>query len=687
MFQLDRGTLLQLLQSNMQLAGSSLIPPFQLSLGKATGGTLPRVDLVITSIDLVFELGSNLASIDLGLSGAVVRLDNEPVATFQSGNLKISLMFNDGKFLNVQQTTVGLELPSTPVTSGIPNFATQANAEVAGMLDATPLVLFPEATDMFGAAFLFGTIRSIDPETIGVFGGSVVPSQVQRAMKFGETVALGLSADLLKHSVLARGLLPPPPPPPPPPAPPPPPPDPLGPLAPVTDPGQLSQLPPTIGMGFLDKSQDGTTLHITFVDFTFLEGHIDITGEFDASGTCWSVSNGTFSQSLFLDFQIGYGANKAATPATPAIPATSTTPAIPASPATPATKRVPPRLVPRAVPDKPNLDYHADIEFLCQAAVFIAGTILPRIGSVVLGWYAVLAVDLIAESARPPNSAQRQPPSAVPEFDSVNWVADQIHPEGLILTGDLLSSMSLPSPPPGPSINFNETSRLIFVFATSGSVTLQLPTCSAQQFEYSETAQDNMKTLVATTNLLIEPIEYEWSVNSQPIPQGSGTLTFPGTVVAALPPPSGTTIEGHTISLAYQNGKAFSGLPDSSIKLISNHSDFNYDIVVGLKATDVAGRVLEYSRVVHMVGDVVELGPDWDAYLHKCLGNVAKIGNGRAQVHVTLPPGQPQQGLGDMVNLIAQHIQAGNKASIAILIPAAVKAYGVVAVTKALNQI
>jgi hypothetical protein len=68
-------------------------------------------------------------------------------------------------------------------------------------------------------------------------------------------------------------------------------------------------------------------------------------------------------------------------------------------------------------------------------------------------------------------------------------------------------------------------------------------------------------------------------------------------------------------------------------------------------------------------------------------GHVVKIGNGRAQVHVWLPPGQPQEGLDEVVNLIALHIRAGNKASIAILIPAAAKAHGVAAISKALNQI
>jgi len=33
-------------------------------------------------------------------------------------------------------------------------------------------------------------------------------------------------------------------------------------------------------------------------------------------------------------------------------------------------------------------------------AAYIAGTILPRVGSVVLGWYAVLALNFIAERVK-----------------------------------------------------------------------------------------------------------------------------------------------------------------------------------------------------------------------------------------------------------------------------------------------
>lgn len=660
MFQIDRGTLQHLLQLNMTLTGQPLIPPFELSIGKKTSvlaGSLPRVDLVVTGIDLALQVGSNLASLNLALGGAVVRLDGVADQTFRSGTLKIALMFVDGTFLFVRAMRITIELPSTAGTGAIPNFAAQANAQVAGMLDpaAKDIIVLPEGQSAFGAAFfLVGRTRCIDQETVGVFSGDMDPSQVQRLMKFGDTVGFGISADRLKHSLLLRALLPPPPPPPPPPAPPPPPPP--GPFDPLSE-DELSQLPGPIGTGFLDKSQDGTTVHIHTVDFTFQEGHIDISGTFYASDTCWSVKNGKFRQQLFLDFR-------------------------------PASGDTGPRLAPRLVPDQPILNYHADVDFLCKVAAFIAGTILPRIGSVVLGWYAVLALNFISETVKPSLPKQQQSPSALPVFDNIDWSSDQIHPEGLFVAGSMY--LSLPSPAVGPRLTVDERGRWVYVFSTSGTGTFEAPTCQPQQFQYTEIAQDNIKTLTAVPVMLIPPITYEWSINGAPLPIGTGTLNFNGTVVAALPPPSGTTINGHAISLSYENGGA-SGIglahSGSSIRLVSRYSDFNYYIDVGLRATDVTGQVLESSRRVHMVGDVLELGDDWDQYLKKCLANLMNIGNGKKQVNVVLPPGGPQEDLGGIINLIKQHIRAGNRESLAVLIPGAVKAFGVVAVTKALNEL
>ena len=80
------------------------------------------------------------------------------------------------------------------------------------------------------------------------------------------------------------------------------------------------------------------------------------------------------------------------------------------------------------------------------------------------------------------------------------------------------------------------------------------------------------------------------------------------------------------------------------------------------------------------------MSDDWDPYLKKCLANLMKVGNGKQQVHVTLPPDGPQEDLGGIVDSIKQHIRAGNGESLAVLIPGAVKAFGVAAVKKALNE-
>jgi hypothetical protein len=334
------------------------------------------------------------------------------------------------------------------------------------------------------------------------------------------------------------------------------------------------------------------------------------------------------------------------------------------------------------------LGYHVEVDFLCKVAIFVAGTILPGIGSVVLGWYAVLTLNFISENVTPSVSPQQQPPSALPVFDNIEWSADEIHAEGLFVTGGL--DLYVPAPAFGPHLTLKEKGRSVYVSSTSGTGTFEAPSCQPQQFQYTEILQDNIKTMIAEPVMLIPPITFEWSVNGKPLPVGTGTLDFTGIVTAAMPPPSGTEIDGHAISLSYENGRAI-GIgalrAGPSIKLVSRYTDFNYYIDVGVRATDVTDRVLERSRTVHMVGDVLELGDDWDQYLKKCLANVMTIGNSKQQVNVSLPPGGPQEDLDGIINLIEQHIRAGNRASLAVLIPGAVKAFGVAAVTEALNEL
>src|ERR1700730_2572560 len=111
-FQVDRGLVLQLIEANMTLLGNSLIPPLELPVGKITSpltGSLPRVDLAVSGIDLVFEVGTNLATLNLALSGAVIRLDKDIEATFQTGTLKVALMFVDGTFMMVRQTGIAID--------------------------------------------------------------------------------------------------------------------------------------------------------------------------------------------------------------------------------------------------------------------------------------------------------------------------------------------------------------------------------------------------------------------------------------------------------------------------------------------------------------------------------------------------------------------------------------------------
>ena len=89
-FQLRREKLLDLIQENVTLAGSSLATPFRLSLpGPLTPGRPPRrlntLDLVVKALDLALEVGTNFCTLTLLLEAGVIRLPGAPEVTFSGG--------------------------------------------------------------------------------------------------------------------------------------------------------------------------------------------------------------------------------------------------------------------------------------------------------------------------------------------------------------------------------------------------------------------------------------------------------------------------------------------------------------------------------------------------------------------------------------------------------------------------
>jgi hypothetical protein len=128
---------------------------------------------------------------------------------------------------------------------------------------------------------------------------------------------------------------------------------------------------------------------------------------------------------------------------------------------------------------------------------------------------------------------------------------------------------------------------------------------------------------------------------------------------------NGTVLYGHEVQLGYQVG-IISGQPgvDPSgfLQLSARASDYNYSVSVELKGVDVAGRVFFYKNFVKVTGDLVQFGPDYEAYMAQCalqtMGAIAKLR--------TFPQGVPRDGrpLTDeqIVLIVQEAVNAGSPA-------------------------
>jgi hypothetical protein len=641
-FQVDRRTLLELVQQLVPLQGRSMIPPFRLSTAPPPPTPLnprpvPSLDVIAGGVDLALAPGTDRGHLLLKLATGVLRVSGRPALVVQGGILDVELQLVKGTLLVARKLGASfrdLQLAGLPDASGL---MAQANAEADRLLDGergADVELLPDppgaaASPLKVAAFV-GSGQVTDPETYTMLLGAPPGATAPRLIQPGRSVALGQSAESIERTILEpalRSQL-------------------LNPNNPNAD------LPPPWGTGTLQRESDLSGIKgkvyadITRLDIGFADGHLEITGRFDAHGRCWSVHDGRFAQWMFLDFVPGIGAN-------------------------------PPMLVPRMDPASPNIACSVDVDFLCQVGVVL---VTGALGAMIYGLAVVAAVEVVKSGFKPAmQGVSLAPVPLAAPIGSTHWVSLQVIPEGAIAQGDIL--VTLPAPAAlAPAVYLAVTSSVELTGAVEGQAEVRL--CGPPRvFEYTEYGQIDSQSLEAKPSLLFEPIDYRWSVNGTPLTERQGTLSYAGTVRSALPLPGGTAIEDHTIELAYAIGvpSLFGEGYDQFLDLTPRDADGNYDVTVEVRATDAAGRSAGDAVTLKVVGDRLELGPDYDAYVADCMRQARDQVDRKGTRSVKPKPGEPNERLPDIVAHILDHVREGN-AEVHALVEAAVVAHGAEAV-------
>jgi hypothetical protein len=264
-FQMRRDKLLGLIRENVTVQGNALEAPFRLILAGASSGSLTKrtntVDMLVKSVDLALDIGTNFCHLKLGLEGGVIRLEEAPEVIFPGGEVDIQMELVNGTLLFVRPLGATFTAPASPVLAGVTDFAARANAEVNKLINDErnkDFQLFHDAPTLMTVPLLIGGInRNLNADTVCACAGSGNVEDVTPSVDGKNSIALAFAANIIKQSL------------------------------PGID--QLSRSPVTA----------------TRVDYTFRDGYIDVDGEFDAEDDCWSIDGGTFSQRVYLTFASG----------------------------------------------------------------------------------------------------------------------------------------------------------------------------------------------------------------------------------------------------------------------------------------------------------------------------------------------------------------------------------------------
>ena len=609
--QIRRDKLLNLMQENgLTVQGNSLVAPFRLALKGPPSGLPPRrlnsVDLLVKSIDLALEVGSNKCTLVLHLEGGVIRLPGAPEAPFTGGSVNVQVQLLDGTFILARVLGATLDAPTTAVTAGIANFAARANAEVDKLVNAERNVdvnIYPDAGPIDQILVIFSKNKNLDANTFSASIGGSDAGTLTSAVDLTTSVSYAISA-----------------------------------------PEIISTLPTA-------EQLSRSHVTITEVNYGFRDSAIDVTGRFDGHDTCWSVSGGSFSQTM-----IPWFANQTFT----------------FSPLDPT----------------PKIDCDLELNFLCvvgKAAIDFLDFALTQAFFIFFGPLLAPALGIRGKFDPPKTDAQQRPGLIM---GGVTWNNFEVSSEGFILLGDRAGG-GLVSPVQQPAIHLRtkrDPANLHVV--GQGTVVVQGPTCEAQSFDYVESTQDDQCTLTIQTDWVFEPVEYTWTVNGEPLsPPGDVVLggngrqqfNFAGTVTMPFPAPNGTPVYGHAIQMTY-------GMAPGILSLFARHEDAQYQVRVEVRAVDALGRRFSDAVNLEMNGDIVDLGSTFDDYMDACVKAATDGVNKKGTKSGKVKPGEPQEHWKNFVEALALAAVEGNVTAQAS-IPGVMRAVGARAVGKSLQRI
>jgi hypothetical protein len=623
--QITRAKVQELIQDRLVIRSTPLQPPFRLSVpGVSSPGpvfTSPAaaVDIVFRDVYLTFTPGSNRAVLRLEIEAGVVRPQGVAPLPLTTGELWITLEFDDNKVLSVRPVAADLYgLDSLGASLAL------ADVEVDKILDSDR----GKSTELLPEAFLpVNFTRALDANTLMLFQGASEMPNVER-FTGNHDIAVALSANLARSMILCPALA-------------------------RVNQVATGDLPPVCGGGGgLDKGQDGIDVLIKTIDLDLFDGHIRVSGSFDAGDTCWEVRDGTFSQNLHLTVD-------------------------------PVTGNV----VPTLDPLLPHTFYEPEVHFVCKALAFIAGLLIPRIGSVIVGLAFGVAVDIAASMADPdiptPGVQGFRPPAIIPGVALRSIV---IKAEGLALQGALAVDR-FPAAYQPSAVSLGVTRQpLNVVEGPTGTTTYQAPPCEARSFQYRKFSQDEEVALTVKPEWLIGPLDCRWSVNGVDVPAAnSGTLSFATTVRTALPLPNGVEVPGHAVQLGYRFPSFAFVTMRSPLTLSARGSDLNYTADVQVKVTDAAGRVFWNGAYLAVRGEFVTFGQDYNDYVDECFRRFRDIVDKKVLVKRRLKPGEPEERLDWMLRYLDEHMSAGSP-HVVDIVEAGVAIHGVGAVNEVLAK-
>ena len=556
----------QLIIGAVKIGSNSLIPEFQLTVA---GSTQPLFDCIVTKVTV--SLVPNTPQVQIALEGpAVIALPGHDAVAFGTGvQLQLLGTLQQDSTMPLQLTAFKYAGPFNSQTAAIPGFQAQVETALSSLVtfnQSIPLLTIPKPDPTDGATSVF--IHALDP-VASSDGSSLIAHELgdgtANCLLEDENIAIGLGADWLIHHVLCQQLTDPP-----------------------IDPfGSIAALPPICSMsgGPLEQTSQGQDIFIDSVNFTFVDGSIIVSGVFHCSGTCWSVTGGTFSYPMSLTLSSDG-------------------------------ESVIPHLDSSSGPS-----YDLDVDFLCRAAALAGGLIVGGLGFIAGTIVALFAGTLGAGLFGPTLKAPKTRPSAIPTLNNTRWTSLRITSEGLIVGGVLSIPESASLFFPNVVIAAAPPTYSNIGSFTDGSFTVNSPLCGNATFQYSHALRDQVSTVTATCTGLLGRVTYSWSVNAVPLKIIVGTLQLPMTVSTAAPPPDGTPVPGHLTTVDWLWTTTFSPVNDSaSLTLTSHAADLNYTLHIRLVATDQVGQVVTSDIAVNVVGDDLEF-PDnsYANYVHNCL--------------------------------------------------------------------